>query len=261
MSSSSNRNLPPRNSLFPAVPIIFIVAGIVATLFTAWTEPGLLPSSLIDTFNNALPAAQATENAWPTPTSRPLPHIGIVAGHSGNDPGAVCQDELGGTREVDVNLDVATRVSQLLVQAGYEVDLLREFDPLLQGYRSIALVSIHADSCQYVNDEATGFKVSAAKSTVYPENAKRLTNCLRTRYAASTGLPFHAGSVTPDMSSYHAFSEIHTETPAAIIEIGFLNLDHEILTQKPDLIAQGIANGLLCYIQNEDSSAEPTQLP
>jgi N-acetylmuramoyl-L-alanine amidase len=54
------------------------------------------------------------------------------------------------------------------------------------------------------------------------------------------------------MSSYHAFDEIDENTPAAIIEVGFLNLDRQILTQEPDRIASGISKGLLCYIYNEN---------
>ena len=89
-------------------------------------------------------------------------------------------------------------------------------------WRALAVVSIHNDSCAYINDQATGFKVAAAISTTYPERALRLTNCLRARYAASTGLNFHAGSVTNDMTNYHSFVEIINNTPAAIIEVGAL---------------------------------------
>jgi N-acetylmuramoyl-L-alanine amidase len=58
------------------------------------------------------------------------------------------------------------------------------------------------------------------------------------------------------MTFYHAFDEISPNTTAAIIETGFLNLDYEILTQQPDLVATGIVNGILCYINNE--SINPT---
>jgi N-acetylmuramoyl-L-alanine amidase len=239
------------------IGITFVVAALVATLFSSWTEPGLLPSSLTDRLNSALQSSQPTlEGNYPTPTARPLAHIGIVAGHSGNDPGAVCPDELGGIREVDVNLDIANRVRDSLTNEGYAVDLLTEFDPLLRNYRSLVLVSIHADSCQYINDQATGYKVAAAISTTYPERAQRLTNCLRNRYAEATGLTFHSGSVTTDMTSYHSFSEINADTPAAIIEVGFLNLDRDFLTQKPDQAAAGISSGILCFLRNEDI---PTQ--
>jgi N-acetylmuramoyl-L-alanine amidase len=68
------------------------------------------------------------------------------------------------------------------------------------------------------------------------------------------------------MSSYHAFGEINPETTAAIIEVGFLNLDKQLLTEKPDLAAQGISAGILCFINNEDitpqtSSPQPTSTP
>ena len=147
------------------------------------------------------------------------------------------------------------RVKQNLVDQGFDVDLLREFDPKLQGYRSIALVSIHADSCQYVNDDATGFKIAAALSNQYPERATRLTACIKDRYTKATGLEYHPSTVTNDMSSYHAFDEIDSNTNAVIIEVGFLNLDRQILTKGQDRIASGISDGVLCYIRNEDISA------
>lgn len=266
MTSESSPSKSPQkhaaSSAFFQLEIVFGVAFVVATLFTAWTEPGLLPGHLADQLNQALQARQATEQAiWPTATVRPVPRIGIVAGHSGNDPGAVCPEALGGFREVDINLDIASRVRENLIQEGFDVDLLAEFDPRLNGYRALALVSIHTDSCDYINEEATGFKVAAAMSTYYPEQAARLTSCLRVRYAEITHLSFHAGSVTNDMTSYHAFSEISNETPAAIIEVGFMNLDRKILTEQPDLLARGITAGILCYVRNEDITSKPTLAP
>jgi N-acetylmuramoyl-L-alanine amidase len=54
------------------------------------------------------------------------------------------------------------------------------------------------------------------------------------------------------MSSYHAFDEINSETNAVIIEVGFLNLDRQMLTKKQGRVAEGITNGILCYVRNED---------
>jgi N-acetylmuramoyl-L-alanine amidase len=59
------------------------------------------------------------------------------------------------------------------------------------------------------------------------------------------------------MSGYHAFDEIGEDTPAVIIETGFMNLDRQMLTQNSNQIAHGIADGILCYIRNESVSAEP----
>lgn len=244
----------PRRGTSYYLTVVVSVAFVLASLFTLWTPAGLLPPSLAEKISQALaPLPETPLPDYPTATPRPNPRIGIVAGHWGNDPGAVCPD---GLTEAEVNLNIATKAKELLSSDDYEVDLLKEFDPKLSGYRALALVSIHADSCDYINDTATGFKVAAALANRHPEKGDRLTACIRDRYARDTGLPVHVNSVTPDMTSYHAFEEIDSETTAAIIEVGFLNLDREILTQGQDQIAQGVVDGILCYIRNEDISKE-----
>ncbi len=177
--------------------------------------------------------------------------IGVVAGHWGNDSGSVCLD---GLTEVDVNQKIASLVQKKLIERGYDVNLLKEFDHQLAGYKATILVSIHADSCEFINADATGFKVAAALANPHPERATRLTACIRSRYASITGLPLHSSSVTLDMTDYHAFEEIHESTTAAIIETGFLNLDRNFLTEQSDIVAQGIVDGILCYLNNESIS-------
>ena len=261
---SAARPPTPLGTTFLHLEIVFGVAFILATLFTIWTPGRFTPIS-----NPSVPGEEAAATLLPstpvavgdataTPRARPL--IGIVAGHWGNDSGAACAD--GSVTEADINLKIATLVQKYLIEQGFDVDLLKEFDTTLIGYQASALVSIHADSCDYINDEATGFKVAAAMASPHPERAARLTACIRSRYAQATGLPLHSTSVTPDMTSYHAFGEIEENTPAAIIETGFLNLDRQFLTQKPELAAEGITAGILCYMRNESiTSPQPTVIP
>jgi len=251
MSENSLPNPAPRakakiNPAFSALSTILTVALVLATLFTLWTPANLFSNQMLDNFFQAWQANPTL--TMPTPTPSPRPRIGIVAGHWGNDSGSVCTD---GLTEMSVNLELATRVQQQLLAEGYEVDLLQEFDEKLYDYQALALVSIHNDSCDYVNDEATGFKVAAAASSAYPEKAERLAACLTDRYGKTTGMSYHAFTVTEDMTQYHTFREINTNTTAAIIETGFLNLDRRILTEQPDLVAQGVTNGVLCYIKNQ----------
>jgi len=232
--------------IFGTLWSIVTVALVMATLFTLWTPANLFSNQLLD---NMFQAWQANPTlTYPTPTPVPRPRIGIVAGHWGNDPGSVCSD---GLTEMEVNLDIATRVQQKLRADGFEVDLLQEFDPKLNEYQALALVSIHNDSCDYVNDEATGFKVAAAASSAYPEKAERLSACMIDRYSKITGLKNHPNTITTDMTQYHTFREINSNTTAAIIETGFLNLDRRILTEQPDLIADGVTQGILCFVRNE----------
>lgn len=239
------------------VGIVGAVALVLATLFTAWTPGG---SPVDEVFELAFTPGQ-TAGAPGTPMSfdRTAQHVGIVAGHWKNDSGAVCPD---GLEEGQVNLQIASLVQKLLVEQGYSVDLLAEFDPRLEGYQATALVSIHADSCDYINELATGFKVAETMINKRPDKSARLTSCLADRYARITGLGVHSASITLDMTSYHAFGEIHADTPAAIIETGFLNLDRQFLTEKPQLAAQGIAAGITCYLNNESiTHSTPSAFP
>lgn len=248
---------PGRTNFFGQVITILFIGAVVATLFTSLTPASILATGLAEAFNAGGQDVFVPElpNEFPTPTSRPRPVIGIVAGHWGNDPGAVCADEL---TEAEINLTVATIVRDQLVAEGFDVDLLKEFDVRLAGYRALALVSIHADSCDYINDQATGFKVASAIGSADQSRSDRLSACLRSRYAEQTGLTYHSSSITVDMTSYHAFDEIHHETPAVIVETGFMNLDRQILTRYPDQVARGITEGILCFIRNEDINPAPS---
>lgn len=234
------------------------VAILLATLFTALPSRGLVSGD----FYNRLSIILTPRPVDGAPiASQPKIQIGIVAGHAGSDSGTVCTDGNGNVTltEADVNLEIAAIVQQQLTERGYQVDLMREFDSRLNGYRALAIVSIHNDSCEYINDKATGFKVAAALNTPDVNRANRLTACLVDRYQRSTNMTFHAGSITGDMREYHAFREIDPSTVAAIIETGFLNLDREILTKQTDRVAAGIVDGILCFANNEN--IEPTSVP
>lgn len=239
-----------------------LAAGLViATLFTLWSPNRL---SADDFLNDLIKAVQEGEvpdvEVETAPTANaPVTRIGIVAGHMGfdagfgEDPGAVCEyGQYEGTTEREVNIRVATMVRNQLQQMGYQVDLLEEFDDRLTGYQAVALVSIHADSCAYINDLATGFKLAAALSNPYPEETNRLQACLIHHYGKSTGLPYHIGSANSfDMTEYHTFREVNPNTPTVIIETGFMNLDADIIIRQPERVASGIADGILCYVRNE----------
>ena len=256
---------PRKRNSIRILPTVVAVGVLLATLFTAWTPEGLFSGSFSDKLSLIL--TSQPDDAAAITTAYPQMRIGIVAGHWGydDDPGAVCRDGNGDVTltEAEVNLRIATIVQQMLMQEGFRVDLLQEFAQRPDGYNAVALVSIHNDSCQFIDDNATGFKVSAAMDTRDVNRAMRLTSCLRDRYAATTGLPFHAGSITPDMRDYHTFTEINDNTIAAIIETGFLNLDRDILTNHPEVVADGIVRSIKCFVNNENivSTPMPTFAP
>lgn len=178
------------------------------------------------------------------PTRDPYrPLAGIVAGHKGYDPGAVCPD---GLTEAEVNYATAQEVVNLLDRKGVQAVLLEEFDERLSGFQADALVSLHADSCMFPG--ASGFKVARVTDSAIPEAEDRLVTCLNQEYGAYTGLPQHPSSITDNMTNYHAFREIDRMTPGAIIELGFLLDDRDILEHKPKILARGVAAGILCFL-------------
>lgn len=253
---------PPGREVLRHVSATLVVAAILATIFTAWTPASLSPGEIAGQLVAALdtdPAAPSASVAEPgTSIEDRALRVGIVIGHLGpnpstgaDDPGSICSD---GLTELEVNREIGMRTAAALEAAGFEVDVLEEFDDRLFEYRAVALVSIHADSCLPINDLATGYKVASALDTVVPDRAQRLVDCIVDRYARATDMNFHAGSITRDMTEYHSFREIHSQTPAAIIETGFLYLDRDFLTSNPEKAARGIADGVLCYVNNEPAS-------
>ena len=248
-----NQSLPPAPSApgardpiietFRVIQRVIIAAFLLATLYTAWSPTGLLSGTFEDQFPNLI---AAEETALPNVTRTPRPRrIGIVVGHWGNDSGAVCPD---GLREVDLNHEIATRVQKKLADLGIQTDLLKEKDELMDNYQATALVSIHNDSCEYINDVASGFKVAGRP---FHDESNRLAACMNSRYQNDTKMVRHPGSITSDMTDYHAFDRLDPETPAIIIETGFMNLDRQILVNNTDVVSKGVFDGIRCFINYE----------
>ncbi len=229
-----------------AILLAFLVPTGWLPIIPASTE-GTIPTAAEGHGAAIVPLGGAT--ATPTPPLTPTPHtprIGIIAGHLGSDSGALCPD---GLEEVQVNETIARRVVALLQQRGWEAELLQEFDPRLERYRADVLLSIHADSCTFPGK--SGFKVARAESSYIPVEEDRLVQCIVSRYGARTGLPFDANTITYDMTRYHAYNEIDPNTPAAIIETGFLLDDRDLLVNHPEIVAQGIVDGIVCFVEHQ----------
>ncbi len=167
--------------------------------------------------------------------------IGIIAGHKGSDSGSVCAD---GLTEAEVNENIANQVVAYLQSRDIKTDLLEEFDTRLGNYGATAVISIHSDSCDYINDLATGFKVAGSSLT----NSSALQACVEQTYGQATNLPIHANTITPHMTDYHVFRTLPVGVPAIIIEVGFMNKDRNLLVNTPEIPANGVIQGIECYL-------------
>lgn len=245
------RNVGILGGFFRTLLVSLAAAMMASTIFTWFTSPEFFQKDVV----SGLQAAQVAQRITPTaePTSQPTPNylrrIGIVSGHRGpeNDPGAVCPD---GLTEAEINFNVAQLTVRYLREEGYSVDLLDEFDARLDDYKVAALVSIHANTCEDYGEPVSGYLV--ARAAVRPSGGldDLLAECLATYYGPMTGLE-RRFSLTRDMTDYHTFREIHPLTPAAIIELGFMRDDRELLTEQQDLLARAIVEGVRCFLEPE----------
>ncbi len=215
--------------------IVFIVLIIGYLSWQALQAPD-------DTTALELPSPVPTDTL--VPTSEPPRKVGIVAGHYGSDSGAICPD---GLQEVEINLAIAQKVVALLRRKGYQVELLGEFDEAIVGYQADAFVSLHSDSCDIPG--ASGFKVARVTSSAVPEEEDRLVGCLWDEYEKWTDLARHEDSITLAMRQYHAFRKIALDTPGAIVEMGFMLDDRNILLYEQEKVARGIASGVICFLE------------
>ncbi|MGD8464751.1 MAG: N-acetylmuramoyl-L-alanine amidase [Anaerolineae bacterium] len=239
---------------------LFVVVAVLGVTLVTWLRADpqadtVTPTTIADAPTATMmpsPTPVPTSTPQPTPTDQPIPtpttiprppKIGIVAGHWQSDSGAICDD---GLQEVSINTDIAAQVVAILQSKGYDAELLPEFSDKLAGYKAAAFVSIHSDACNV--PEASGFKVARVSGSAIPEVEDRLVTCLIQEYGRTTGLPFHRNSITYDMTVYHAFNEIDPQTPGAIIELGFMGADRQILTEGAHTVALGVTRGIECFL-------------
>jgi N-acetylmuramoyl-L-alanine amidase len=96
----------------------------------------------------------------------------------------------------------------------------------------------------YYHDQLTGFKIASSSYT----DSSALEVCMEQEYGRVTQLSYHPHTITEHMTDYHAFREIPPGVPAIIIEVGFMNLDRDLLANHSDLLAAGVTSGIHCYL-------------
>lgn len=226
-----------RHGLIRRIQQIFLLFSALLALtigVLAGQNLGLLPENLLDLL------AQADSE-----DSRPV--VALISGHAGFDSGAVCQDAQGRVllTEAEVNAEIAQQVYQrLLTQGNVQALLLEEYDPALNGLRADLLLSLHADSC--IN--LSGYKAAHRANSPIPQQEGRILACLDSHYGPGTGLSPHPNTITHDMTAYHAFRRMDPQTPAAILEMGFLGGDQTLLTQEQRRVAAAIIASINCVL-------------
>ena len=188
----------------------------------------------------------------PTPEQETVPAltVALLSGHAGYDSGAICGDMNDPTiKEVDVVARIVELVRVELERTGLDVLVLEEYDARLTNLDAALMLSLHADSCIFIN----GYKAAYPYNSAIPLTERKMLACIDKHYAAHTGLPFHP-SVTDEMTRYHAFRKVLPGTPTVILEMGFLGGDAHLLTQEPERVAAGIIESINCFLEDTEQT-------
>ncbi|MBP6945568.1 N-acetylmuramoyl-L-alanine amidase [Patescibacteria group bacterium] len=185
--------------------------------------------------------------------------VGIQAGHwyasEAPDEQEGLRDNTGaqasGFTEWEANLRIAEETKKLLEAKGIIADLLPTTIP--PGYLADAFISIHADGS--TDTTINGYKIASPRRD-RSGKAQQLSDLIQARYGSSTLLSV-SDTVTRNMRGYYAFSSrryehsIHPMTPGAILETGFISSvkDRKIIISNPKRAAQGIADGIIAFLQ------------
>lgn len=161
-----------------------------------------------------------------------------------------------GITEVEVVAEIAERVKVLLEAQGIAVDILPTTVPV--GYLADAFVSLHTDGDGV--GEASGFKLAHGSRRGPFEDA--LVAAIKDAYMGATGMSYDAAHISRAMLGYYAFNWSryqHTTspfTPSVILELGFLShdVDREILVERADVVASGVAKGILAFLDSAPRS-------
>lgn len=160
----------------------------------------------------------------------------------------------GGKAEWEVALTIAELTAEILSKQGVQVEILPATIP--PDYWADVLVSIHADGSE--DTSATGYKVAAPRRD-RTEKATDLASAIEQAYGAIVPLKLDP-NISRNMTGYYAFNwrryeySMHPMTVGTIVETGFLTnpSDRTIIVNKPELSAQGIANGILAFLSSEN---------
>jgi N-acetylmuramoyl-L-alanine amidase len=231
-------------SIFRGIQSVISVAILVATLLTLWN-----PRKVFTTprFYDLFQSVSSMETASDIKSDSAIQtKVGILAGHWQDNPGEVCAD---GIIEADVNHAIAEKVKLNLEEKDIAVKLFNEFDLDYLNYEAKVFLGIYSGSCLETPLPPSGFKIGTSLTAGNSDLINAFAVCLAENYQTYTGLPFTYEVVNPDHSSYHIFRDINPNTPAALIMIGALSTDRDLIINRSNTVAEGIAAGITCFIE------------
>ncbi|KKR30774.1 hypothetical protein A2715_02060 [Candidatus Woesebacteria bacterium RIFCSPHIGHO2_01_FULL_39_32] len=246
---------------------------VIIVLFLLLIPPFIVSYKFIASKNTAGAPPYAIEDleppetdpyAWLRDWKRPdgPPKVGLQVGHWKNSELPEELERLrgnsgssgGGKAEWEVNLAIAKSTAEILKGKRIIVEVLPATIP--PQFWADVFVAIHADGS--TDSTKSGFKAANPRRD-YTGRAPKLLELIEGEYELSTGFQKDP-NVTRNMRGYYAFAwwryqhAVHPMTASVILETGFLtsSLDRRIIVNRPEISAEGIANGIVRYLESEN---------
>lgn len=158
-----------------------------------------------------------------------------------------------GFTEVEVNQAIVDETRKLLEEKGIIVEVLPATIP--PKYYADAFIAVHADGSEDLTK--SGYK-SSPPWRDFSGKSTKLNELIKQSYGSATEMGWDE-NITRNMRGYYAFSfwryehALHPMTPAVILETGFLTSakDRKIIVEQPELSAEGLALGIIQFLQAE----------
>ena len=194
------------------------------------------------------------ENERTVTTTQPL--IIIDAGHGGIDPGSDSQ----GILEKDINLEIALKLQEVLIENGYAVLMTREDDSSLElrersdfanEQEADLFISLH-QNCYAQDESVNGIEVyyNSDKTTNDQQLAQMIQEALINETGAKNrGIRSDNGLVVT----------LETKMPAVLVETAFISNDYELDLITSEDYQNKVVEGIITGIENflNESNIKP----
>ena len=170
--------------------------------------------------------------------------ICLQSGHEGRTSGAT-----GAPGEIELNVRIRNRLSQLLIERGFMVQLVGADPTPLEYKKDFDLfLALHGDADIY----GTGGGVVACiapppfdSSEESNAESRRIRDTIESIYFKETGIVNHPERSNVKMTKYYMWEKLTAKTPCVIIEMGVVQEAHDkVLLGNTDLIAKALARAL-----------------
>lgn len=165
--------------------------------------------------------------------------IGLQAGHAGRTSGAI-----GAPGEQELNIRIRKRLTELLIQRGFQLFLFNADQPYENINQDFDLfLSLHGDANIY--ETGGGFADYPEPSTDGATNeSQRICKIINESYFPETGIKYVNRS-NRNTRYYYMWKYLSAKTPCVIIEMGVVQDAHDsVLLGNTELIANALGRAI-----------------